>query len=113
MKPTGRTFERPAKFSAEKLLRGSFGVHSAQGEFQIAIRFNELVADYIREKRWHDSQKLVELPDGGLELHLKLSSLPEVERWILSWGGNAVVLQPPELAVMVKKSAENLLKNQK
>ncbi len=87
-------------------------MHSAQGEFQIIIRFNEQVADYIREKRWHDSQKLVELKDGGVEPHLTLSSLYEVERWILGWAGNAVVIKPAELAEMVRKSAANILKQQ-
>lgn len=109
MKPTGKTFARPQKFSLEKRLRDSFGVHSAQGEFQVAIRFSETVADYIREKKWHDSQELIELKDGGVELRLKLSSLPEVERWVLGWGGNAVVLKPAELAEMVKKSARKIL----
>ncbi|HEX4645602.1 MAG TPA: YafY family protein [Verrucomicrobiae bacterium] len=112
IRPTGKTFARPQRFSLDKRLRGSFGVHSAQGEFEVALRFNELVADYIREKRWHDSQKLIELADGGVELRLKLSSLEEIERWVLGWGGNAVVIQPPELAGMVKRSAEKILKNQ-
>ena len=111
MKLTGRTFERNPKFSLEKRLRDSFGVHSAQGEFEIVLRFKSAVADYVREKKWHDSQKLVELKDGGLELHLKLSSLSEVERWVLSWGGNATVLKPAELAKMVRASAESILKN--
>ncbi|MDB6111801.1 MAG: Helix-turn-helix, type 11 domain protein [Pedosphaera sp.] len=112
IRPTGKTFPRPQKFSLEKRLRDSFGVHSAQGQFEVVIRFNESVADYIREKRWHDSQQLSERKDGGVELQLKLSSLPEIERWVLSWGGNAVVIKPPELADMVRKSAESLLKNQ-
>lgn len=112
LRETGRTFPKPQKFSLEKRLRDSFGVHSAQGEFQVVIRFNEMVADYIREKRWHDSQQLKELKNGGVELRLKLSSLNEVERWILGWGGNAVVIQPRELAAMVKRSAEKILKNQ-
>jgi predicted DNA-binding transcriptional regulator YafY len=112
VKPTGKIFDRPQKFSLEKRLRDSFGVHSAQGEFQVAIRFNEMVADYIREKRWHDSQKLVELRNGGVELQLKLSSLEEIERWVLGWGGNAVVIKPPRLAEMVKRSAEKILKSQ-
>ena len=111
-RPTGKTFERTQKFSLEKRLRDSFGVHSAQGEFLVAIRFNHLVADYIREKRWHDSQELVELKNGGVELRMKLSSLPEVERWVLSWGGNAVAVKPAELKEMVRKSAEKLLRNQ-
>jgi predicted DNA-binding transcriptional regulator YafY len=112
MKPTGKTFARPQKFSLEKRLRDSFGVYSAQGEFQVVIRFAEVVADYIREKKWHDSQEMIELKDGGVELRLKLSSLPEIERWVLGWGGNAVVLKPAELAEMVRNSAEKILKSQ-
>ena len=77
----------------------------------MVIRFNELVADYIREKRWHDSQELVELKDGGVELRLKLSSLEEIERWVLSWGGNAVVIEPPALGDLVRHSAEKILKS--
>jgi hypothetical protein len=55
---TGKTFARPQKFSLEKRLRDSFGVQSGQGSFEVVIRFNELVADYIREKKWHESQQL-------------------------------------------------------
>lgn len=108
---TGKTFERPQKFSLEKRLRDSFGVQSGQGSYDVVIRFNELVADYIREKKWHDSQQLKELKDGGLELRMKLSSLGEVERWVLGWAGNAQVIQPPELAESIKKSARNILKD--
>jgi len=110
---TGKTFDRPQKFSLEKRLRDSFGVQSGQGSFDVIIRFNELVADYIREKKWHDSQQLKELKDGGLELRMKLSSLAEVERWVLGWAGNAKVIQPPELAGKVRKSAQNILERQK
>jgi len=101
VKTTGRTFLRPQKFSLNKRLRDSFGVESGQGCFDVVVRFNEMVADYIREKKWHESQELRELPDGGVELRMKLSSLAEVERWILSWAGNARVIQPRELAESV------------
>ena len=73
------------------------------------MRFNKKVADYIREKRWHDSQVLKELKGGELELKMKLSSLGEVERWVLSWGGNAKVVRPKELARSVRESARRLL----
>jgi len=111
VEPTGRTFSRPQKFSLEKRLRDSFGVQSGQGSFEVVIHFNELVADYIREKKWHESQVLRELKDGGLELRLKLSSLAEVERWVLGWAGNARVLQPPELAESIAKAARKILQN--
>jgi predicted DNA-binding transcriptional regulator YafY len=109
VKPTGKTFERPQKFSLEKRLRDSFGVHSGQGEHAVVIRFNPRAADYVREKKWHESQQLRELKGGGVELKLKLSSLFEIERWILSWGGDAKVLKPRELAEAVRNSAERIL----
>jgi predicted DNA-binding transcriptional regulator YafY len=108
-RPTGKTFARSQSFSLEKRLRDSFGVRSGEGAYQVVLRFTAAVADYIREKRWHDSQELRELKDGGVELRLKLSSLGEIERWVLGWGGNAVVLQPPELAASVKQAAEKIL----
>ncbi|MFZ0826642.1 MAG: WYL domain-containing protein [Verrucomicrobiia bacterium] len=109
VKPTGKTFERPLKFSLEKRLRGSFGVHSAEGEYEIMIRFNPRAADYVREKRWHESQRLRELKGGGVELQMKLSSLAEIERWVLSWGGDAKVLKPRELAAAVKSAARKII----
>jgi len=111
VKPTGQTFARPQKFSLEKRLRDSFGVQSGQGSFEVVIQFNELVADYIREKKWHDSQVLRELKDGGLELRMKLSSLAEVERWVLGWAGNARVLQPAELVESIAQAARKILES--
>jgi len=109
VKPTGKTFERTQKFSLEKRLRDSFGVHSGEGEYEVVIRFNPRAADYVREKKWHQSQQLRELNGGGVELKLKLSSLAEIERWVLSWGGDAKVLKPRELAEAVRKAARRIL----
>jgi len=110
VKQTGKTFERPEKFSLEKRLRDSFGVHAGQGEYDVVIQFNARVADLIREKKWHESQQLRELKGGGAELRLKLSSLLEIERWVLSWGGDAKVLKPKELVESVRQAAEKMLK---
>jgi len=110
VKPTGRTFDRPQKFSLDKRLRDSFGVYSGEGDFNVVLRFNARVADYIREKKWHESQQLRELKGGGVELRFKLSSLREIERWVLSWGGDAVVVKPRELADSVLNSARAILR---
>ena len=81
VKATGKTFPRPQKFSLEKRLRDSFGVQSGEGQHDVVIRFDARVADYVREKKWHESQELRELKGGAVELRLKLSSLNEIERW--------------------------------
>jgi len=109
LKQTGKTFARPEKFSLEKRLRDSFGVHSGQGEYDVVLRFNARAADLIREKKWHESQQLRNLKSGGVELRLKLSSLVEIERWVLSWGGDAVVLKPRELSEAVRAAARKIL----
>lgn len=109
--PTGKKFTRPEKFSLERRLRDSFGVHSGQKEFAVVIRFDEFAADYIREKRWHPSQQLKELESGGAELTMKLSSLIEVQRWILGWGGHAQAIQPLELIEAVQTAVTALGKS--
>ena len=109
VRTTGRLFVPSQRFSLEERLRDSFGVHSGQGRFDVVLRFKPAVADYVREKRWHDSQRLKDMPDGGVELHLKLSSLSEVERWVLSWGGNAIVVRPKQLADDIVRAARKLL----
>lgn len=109
IQPTGKTFARPAKFSLEKRLHDSFGVVSGAGEFDVVIRFDEFSAGYIREKRWHPSQELRELNNGNVELRMKLSSLDEVQRWVLSWGGHAKVISPKELAESVRDAGRKIL----
>jgi len=109
VRPTGQRFVRPRGFSVDRQLRGSFGVHSAEGCFDVVLRFSPAVADYIREKRWHPSQVLKPLRGGRVELRLKLSSLAEIQRWILGWGGEASVVGPPELAAAVRRAAQAIL----
>jgi proteasome accessory factor B len=111
--PTGKRFAAPQKFSLEKRLRDSFGVHSGRGTFRVVLRFSEAVADYIREKKWHESQELKELKGGAVELRMTLSSLDEIERWVLSWGGSAEVSAPNELAESVRRAARRILGQEK
>jgi predicted DNA-binding transcriptional regulator YafY len=108
LRPTGHRFERRQKFSLEQRLRDSFGVHAGQGQYEVVLRFNAAAADYIREKKWHPSQELREVGAGGVELRLRLSSLEEVARWVLSWAGNATVVQPRELAEKVRAAARKI-----
>jgi predicted DNA-binding transcriptional regulator YafY len=111
VKETGETFARPAKFSLEARLKDSFGVHSGAGEYRVVVRFAGFAADYVREKRWHASQEIRESKDGAVEMRFKLSSLVEVKRWMLGWGGEATVLAPKELVAEVKAAALATLGN--
>lgn len=100
----------PADFSPEEHFKSAFGAQGGTGDYQIRIRFDASAAFYIRERRWHPTQELTKLPNGGVELSLRLATLDEVERWVLSWGAHAVVLEPGQLAHRVHAIVSQMLK---
>jgi proteasome accessory factor B len=105
---TKAAFTRPADFSPEKFFANALGVLGGAGDYRVVIRFSPAVAERIREREWHESQEMRELPGGGLELHLRLGALTEVEQWILSWGAAAEVVSPPELRASIARTAAAL-----
>lgn len=105
---TKRHFERPTDFSPEKFFANALGVLGGDRDLRVVVRFDAAVADRVREREWHESQQVRDLPDGGLELTLRLGALAEVERWILGWGNAAEVLAPNELRVRMHQTAEAL-----
>jgi predicted DNA-binding transcriptional regulator YafY len=54
----------------------------------------------------HSSQELTELGEGRLQVKLRLNSLDEVERWVLSFGVHARVIGPEELRERVERALE-------
>jgi predicted DNA-binding transcriptional regulator YafY len=68
------------------------------------------VADYIREKIWHPTQQLKTLPDDGVALSVQLSSLVEIQRWVLGWGAHARVMEPDILKQQLRQNAEQLVR---
>src|SRR5207247_920569 len=63
------------------------------------------VAPYSRERLWHPTQKLPDLPDGRLELTVQVADTQEVRRWILGWGAQAEVLQPIAMREALRQEA--------
>ena len=109
-KPTGKTFNRPRDFSAEKEMKSGFGVFGGKGKYAVRIRFDGFAARLVRERDWHPSQKFRECKGGELELEMNLGALEEVERWVLSWGDHSKVLAPKELVISVRKRISGMAK---
>ena len=101
-------FVRPADFSPEKFFANALGVLGGSGDYRVRLRFNAAAADRVRERVWHETQELRDLPDGGIELTMQLGALPEVESWILSWGDQAEVLAPTELRQRIQATVARL-----
>ena len=75
------------------------------------IWFDAFAARLVGERQWHPSQTIRQLRDGEIELSMTLGGLEEVERWILSWGEHARVLEPAALKRQIHRVAELILKS--
>jgi predicted DNA-binding transcriptional regulator YafY len=71
--------------------------------YMVKVRISPAWARWVGEKIWHESQKVKKNGDGSLEITFRVAGLEEIKRWVLSFGPEAVVLEPPKLQEMVRK----------
>jgi predicted DNA-binding transcriptional regulator YafY len=79
----------------------SLGMNEGAPE-HIEIAFEPRIAPYVRERRWHPSQKLAERKDGGLVLSLEVCNDWALRSWILGFGRLARVIAPASLKAQIK-----------
>jgi predicted DNA-binding transcriptional regulator YafY len=107
VEPTRARFEVPADFDAERYLAGAWGI--LRGDLvTVRVVFARGLARYIRERVWHASQKLRDLPDGRVEMTLHVADTLEVRRWIFGFGVQAEVVAPEGLREALRLEAEAL-----
>jgi proteasome accessory factor B len=105
---TRHRFTPPQDFDLDEYLRGSFTVLRGGGDYEVTIQFDAWATDLLRGRQWHVTQRFVEVPGNGSQLQLRLNSLDEVERWILSWGVHATVLRPLALQARLSQTLSEL-----
>jgi len=71
--------------------------------YTVKVRISPGWARWVGEKIWHESQKVTRLPNGSLEITFRVAGLDEIKRWLLSFGPEATVLEPPKLRELVRK----------
>jgi predicted DNA-binding transcriptional regulator YafY len=102
-------FEVPADFDIADYGRGAFGITGGKPE-KVEIAFDAEIAGYIRERVWHESQELVDKPDGSVVLEMNVSPGFELQAWVKSFLPHVRVLSPASLRQSV---AADLAKAQK
>jgi predicted DNA-binding transcriptional regulator YafY len=103
------TFNRDPEFSIGKYMSTAFQAERGKEVVNVVIRFAPQAARYVRERHWHDTQKIEEQNDGGLLFKFQTSGLGEVKRWVLQYGGDAEVVAPDELREECKKEIHTML----
>ncbi|WP_310584158.1 YafY family protein [Deinococcus sp.] len=81
-----------------------------QRHVQVRLRFPAAAERWVRERpNFH--QVAAELTGAGYEVTLKVRGAADLLPWVLSWGAQATVLEPPELAELVRREAQAMLEH--
>jgi predicted DNA-binding transcriptional regulator YafY len=102
-------YELAPDFDPRAFLRSAWGIWYTEGEpVPVVLRFTGGVARRVKESRWHPSQELQDLPDGGLVWRAEIAEPREMLPWIRGWGAEVEVLEPEGLRNLLICEAQRL-----
>ncbi|MCB0342640.1 MAG: WYL domain-containing protein [Pseudobdellovibrionaceae bacterium] len=106
---TSKEYSREG-LSPENLFKDAFGVLNTGTADNVEIALEGPMATFIAERRWHNSQTVVNTHDGiFLRMHVKINE--EFVHWVLSLGPSATVVAPDSLKQAVLTTAQSILSN--
>lgn len=97
---TTERFTPPSNYDFGKYMGSAWQMERGE-EFSFKIRFFGEAARFVKETNFHPSQEITEEPGGTVLFAARASGQSSVLRWILTFGAEAEVLEPPELREMV------------
>jgi proteasome accessory factor B len=93
---TAETFDPPVA-SVEDAFVNAWDIIADQPVVDVVLRFDPAIAARVAEAQWHPSQRVETEPDGSLLWRGRVAGTIEIRLWILSWGAQVEVLEPPDL----------------
>ena len=105
---TDETFEMPADFSLDDFLDRSWKIFTGDGHHKVHLRFDKSLAPLILNAQHHPGEKVTKRKDGSLDYKVELSSLEEIARWVVGFGGKCKVVGPGELTANVMQLAKSV-----
>jgi len=89
-------FEVPADFSPSEYARSAFGIFGGKAE-RVELVFAAGIAGYVRERNWHESQRMTDDPDGSVRLTMDVALGFELKAWIKGFLPHVTVVRPTRL----------------
>lgn len=109
VEPSDVKFLENLNFSLESYFGDAWRFIRGPRTHRVVVRFSEKVGTNVAEVRWHKTQRTRVFPDGSAELEFRVAGLTEIIWWILGYGAEAEVVEPPELREMVAEHARRVL----
>ena len=104
----GQRFDYPQDYSPQDYLDGAFGLMGGEPT-EVQILFDADQETYIRERRWHPSQRLDMAKDGRLRLRMEVHGTLELLNWLLGYCPSAEIVKPAGLRQKAKEALERAL----
>ena len=98
-------FEVPRDFSVAEYARAAFGITGGKS-VPVELVFAPAVAGYIRERIWHESQSLVDGPDGAVVLRMNVALGFELRAWVKGFLPHVRVEAPASLREEIARELE-------
>jgi predicted DNA-binding transcriptional regulator YafY len=89
-------FEVPSDFNPSEYARSAFGISGGEAQ-TVELVFRPAMAGYIRERTWHESQRLVDEPDGSVRLTMDVAPGFELKAWVKGFLPDVEVVEPATL----------------
>jgi predicted DNA-binding transcriptional regulator YafY len=102
-----KRFARNPQVSPESFFQYSWELQRGQ-PVEVELHLSGRAAIVAQSGQHHPTEKLRKLKNGKLEYVATVAGLDEIARWVLGFGGEAVVVTPRELKQLVLKQAETL-----
>lgn len=99
-------FKPPGEFRIEAFLRNAWSLFHGDEAREIVIHFDSSLAPLIGNARHHEGERMARLPGGAIEYRVMLAHVEEIARWVVTFGGLARAIQPPELVARVAELAD-------
>lgn len=90
----------PTESLANEVFPDSLGVYTGT-PVHVELEFEARVAPYIRERRWHPTQRIADRPGGRVRLGMDVCDDLALQTWILGFGSLVRVIEPRELALRI------------
>lgn len=104
----GEPFEYPADWHPDRVLGSYFGIHTQPAPALVRLRFSAKAAPLVSARSWHPSQQFQPTDDGGVILQMHCGG-QELVSFVLEWGPQCQVLEPPWLVAAVLEDLRGAL----
>lgn len=102
---TEEEFDVPKSFSVQDYFKYSWEAWAGGEPTVVRVRFSPVVAEMVAEAQRHHTQVIHPQDDGSIIFEATVAGCEEIAIWILGFGKEAEVLEPPVLRDLIRTHA--------